>query len=304
MTRQCRQKTRPRFATQQERGAVERISDHQDWRLDIYHRLQTMPWTGLFGVLAASFVVFNFVFAVLYVLQDGSIANAAPHSLLDAFFFSVQTTATIGYGEMRPATLYANLLVTAEVLLGMTMLATATGLIFARFSRPTARVLFSNVAVIVAQDGVPTMMFRAANRRRNQILEAQVSVALLRDETSAEGVPIRRLHDLRVARQRTPMFALSWTVMHIINAESPLYGETPESLAAQNAEIVVGIIGIDETFAQTVNARHSYLADEIRWNRRFVDILGRAADGRRSIDYRRFHDTVEVRGAAPQKVKA
>ena len=263
-----------------------------------------MPWTGLFGVLAASFVVFNFIFAVLYVLQDGSIANAAPHSLLDAFFFSVQTTATIGYGEMRPATLYANLLVTAEVLLGMTMLATATGLIFARFSRPTARVLFSGVAVIVAQEGVPTLMFRAANQRRNQILEAQVSVALLRDETSAEGVSIRRLHDLPAARQRTPMFALSWTVMHVINAESPLYGETPESLAAQNAEIVVGLIGIDETFAQTVHARHSYLADEILWNRRFVDILGRAADGRRSIDYRRFHDTVEVPGAAPQKVKA
>ncbi len=284
--------------------AVLRISDHAEWHLDIYHRLLTMPWSALFVLLSAVYVVFNLVFAGFYLLQDGSIANAKPGSLADAFFFSVQTTATIGYGEMRPATLYANWLVTGEVMLGMTMLAVSTGLVFARFSRPTARVLFSKIAVIVPHEGVPTLMFRVANQRRNQILEAQVSVSILRDEVTAEGVSLRRFHDLRVARPHTPMFALSWTVMHPITETSPLHGETGDSLLRQQAEIVVGIVGIEEILSQTVHARHSYLADEILWDQRFVDILGRTADGRRSIDYRRFHDTVAVTSARPRRVKA
>lgn len=282
---------------------VELIHPRGDWPLDIYHRLLTMPWSGLFVLLSSAYFVFNLLFAGLYLLQDGSIANAKPHSLVDAFFFSVQTTATIGYGEMRPATLYGNLLVTAEVLLGLTVLAVATGLVFARFSRPTARVLFSAVAVVAAHDGVPTLMFRAANRRRNQILEAQVSVALLRDEVSGEGMAMRRFHDLKVERPRTPMFALSWTVMHKIDDRSPLSGETHETLLDQHAEIVVAIVGIDETVSQTIYARHSYAADEILWNRRFADILGRTEDGRRRVDYRRFHDTIELHPVA-HKVKA
>ncbi len=269
-------------------------NDRRRSRLDIYHRLLTMPWPALFGALSTIFVAFNLIFAGLYLLQNGSIANARPHSLTDAFFFSVQTTATIGYGDMRPATLYANLLVTIEVLAGMTMLAVATGLVFARFSRPTARVMFSRAAVIARHDGVPTLMFRAANQRRNQILEAQASVMLLRDETTGEGVPMRRFHELLVVRPRTPVFVLTWTVMHPIDEASPLYGETRQSLIDRHAEIVVGIAGIDETFSQTIHARHSYRADEILWNRRFADILGHAGAGPRSIDYGRFHDTVEI----------
>jgi len=284
--------------------AVKRIGKRSDWRLDAYHHLLTMRWSTLFAVMLAVYVLLNLVFAGLYLLQDGSIANARPHSLADAFFFSVQTTATIGYGEMRPATLYANLLVTAEVLAGMTTLAVATGLVFSRFSRPTARVLFSRIAVVAPHEGVPTLMFRAANQRRNQILEAQVSVSVLRDEVSGEGVAMRRFHDLRVSRPRTPMFALSWTVMHPIDETSPLYGETPESLARQHAEIVVGMLGVDETVSQTIYARHSYLAHEILWNRRFVDILGRTETGRPTIDYRLFHDTAETPPPMPHRVKA
>jgi len=275
-----------------------------DWRRDTYHWLLTMRWSALLAALVVSFVLLNLAFAGLYLLQTGSIVNARPGSLLDAFFFSVQTTATIGYGDMRPGTLFANFIVTGEVLVGMVCLAMATGLVFARFSRPTARVLFSNVAVVTPHDGVPTFMFRAANQRRNRILEAQVSVSLLRDEVSVEGVPMRRFHDLHVARARTPMFALSWTVMHPINEASPLYGENRESLIARNAEIVIGVVGIDETVSQTIHARHFYLADEILWNRRFVDILNELEGGQRSIDYRRFHDTVEAHAAAPRRMKA
>lgn len=283
---------------------VERITDRRDWRLDFYHRLLTMSWLALFLLLAAGYIVFNLVFAGLYLLQDGSIANARPHSFADAFFFSVQTMPTVGYGAMRPATTYANLVMTGEVLLGMTGLAVATGLVFARFSRPTARVMFSKVAVVAPYDGVPSLMFRAANQRHNQILEAQVSVMLLRDETSEEGVSMRRFHDMRVARPHTPMFALSWTVIHPIDEESPLYGESRESLSRAHAQVVVSIVGIDETFSQTVHARHSYDADEIHWNRRFADIVGATTDGRRSIDYRRFHDTVEIENGRQRAVSA
>ena len=288
---------------------VERISELGQWPFDFYHRLLTTPWWMLFLVVAATYIVFNLIFAALFMLQDGAIANARPHSFTDAFFFSVQTMATIGYGEMRPETFYANLLVAIEVLLGMTGLAIASGLVFARFSRPTARVMFSQVAVVASHDGVPSLMFRAANQRRNQILEAQVSVMLLRDEISSEGIEMRRFHDMAVSRPRTPAFALSWTVIHPIDEASPLAGESRESLMRSHAQILVNIIGVDETFAQTIYARHSYDAADIRWNHRFADILGRADDGHRQIDFRRFHDTVEVADAAHgdkphRKVKA
>ncbi len=284
--------------------SVERILDPQDRQLDIYHTLLTVPWWGLFLIVALAYATFNLAFGVLYLLQDGSIANAAPHSFADAYFFSVQTMATIGYGEMRPATVYANILVSTEVLLGMTGLAMVTGLVFSRFSRVTARVMFSSVAVIVPYDGVPTLMFRAANQRRNQILDAQVTMMLIRDEVNTEGHAMRRFHDLPVARPRTPMFALTWTVMHPIDERSPLYGSTRDSLLREHAQIIVTIVGTDESFSQTVHARHIYEADAVQWNRRFSDILGTTADGRRSVDYRLFHETAEVHSVSPRVVKS
>jgi inward rectifier potassium channel len=288
---------------------VERISRRRDRPIDVYHHLLTIPPWALFVVLVAVYAAFNLVFAVLFVLQTGGIAHAAPGSFADAFFFSVQTMATIGYGNMHPVSIYTNILVAIEVLLGMTGLALATGLVFARFSRPTARVMFSRVAVVIDHDGVPCLMFRAANQRRNQILEAQVTLMLLRDEVTGEGMEMRRFHDMEVSRPRTAMFALSWTIIHPIDASSPLYGESRESLLRSHSHIVVSISGIDEIFSQTVYARHTYEANEIRWNHRFADILTRAEDGHRQIDYRRFHDTVEAqeraRVEAPsRKVKA
>ncbi len=278
-------RTRPRGGRQRR---------HTDAGFDLYFGLLTMPWSGFFGLLALFYFVFNVAFALLYLVTGDGIGNARPGVFADAFFFSVQTMATIGYGQMYPQSLAANLLVCFEVLLGMSGLALATGVIFARFSRPTARVLFSQMAVIAPYDGVPTLMFRAANQRRNQILEAQVSVALLRDEETGEGTVMRRFHDLPLMRARTPMFSLTWTVMHPIDEKSPLYGVTTETLAAENAEIVVALIGLDATVSQTVQARHSYFASEIVWNRRFADIISRGEDGSRIIDYRRFHDLAEL----------
>jgi inward rectifier potassium channel len=261
---------------------------------DLYHAMLTVSWPTLCCGLALLYILCNLVFAVLYLIQPGSIANAAPGSLLDTFFFSVETMSTIGYGNMVPATLYANLLMTLEAMLGIAVFALAAGIVFARFSRPTARVLFSEVAVVTPFDGVPTLMFRCANERRNRILEAEVRVYFAREETSAEGTTMRRTYDLALVRSRNPLFTLSWTVMHPIDARSPLYGIDPDFLASWDAGIVITLTGTDETLSQPVIARHSYRADQILWGRKFVDILDQLEDGQRVVDYRRFHDTEEA----------
>ena len=261
---------------------------------DLYHRTLRMGWCSLFAVVLLFYIVANAVFALLYMLDLEGIGNARPGSFWDAFFFSVETFATIGYGQLYPATFYANLVMTIETAVGILFVAIATGLVFARFSRPTARILFSQVAVIGPYNGRPVLSFRLANQRRNQILQAEVAATLLRDEVSAEGVAIRRFYDLKLARYRTPVFAMTFTVMHDIDRDSPLYGCDAALLAEHNAELIVTASGLDETIAQRVNARTSYLSDEIRWGHRFVDISGWTEDGRRVIDYRRFHDTVSV----------
>ncbi len=188
----------------------------------------------------------------------------------------------------------ANLIMTFETFVGLVYVALATGLVFARVSRPTARVAFSKVAVVNDFDGAPTLMFRAANRRANHIFEAEVMVSVVRDAVTREGQHIRRFEELRVVRSRTPMFALSWTVMHTIDESSPLFGATQESLAEQQAEIVVVMSGVDDRFAQRVHARYSYTAEEIAWGKRFQDILSIGSTGRRVVDYRRFHDVLDA----------
>jgi inward rectifier potassium channel len=258
---------------------------------DLYHKTLRIGWCRFLLGGAVFYIGANVVFAALYLLQPGAIANARPGSFMDAFFFSVQTVASIGYGRMYPATLYANLVMTAEAASGLLFLALATGLIFARFSRPTARVLFSRVAVIGPHNGRPTLSFRLANQRQNQILQAEVAANLLRDEETAEGVTLRRFYELKLTRYRTPVLAMTFTVMHEIDDDSPLWGVTTASLAAQNAELVITASGIDETIAQRVHARASYLPHEILWGHRFVDVIGWTEGGRRVIDYHRFHDT-------------
>ena len=257
---------------------------------DLYHRVLNLPSGMLLLLLAAVYLLANTLFGLLYMLDPGGVANARPGSFADGFFFSVQTLGTVGYGAMSPKSTYANLIVTLEAFFGVVMVAVATGVIFAKVSKPTARVMFSRVAVITAFDGVPTLMLRAANQRRNQILEAEVTLSLARQVTNAEGLTMRQFQELRVTRQRSPLFALSWLVMHPLNEASPLYGCTPEGLVEEGAEVIVVLSGVDETFAQRIHARHSYLAGEILWNRRFEDILGVTPDGRRLINFHKFHD--------------
>ena len=273
---------------------VVRVGVEREWFGDLYHRILTMGWWSFFASGAGIYIASNFVFAAFYLLQPGSIVNARPGALSDAFFFSIQTMATIGYGVMAPATFYANMLMTLETAVGLMFVALTTGLVFARFSRPTARVLFSNVAVIGPYNGVPTLSIRLANQRKNQMLAAEVTMTLVRDEVSEEGELTRRFYDMALTRDRSPVFALTFRVMHPIDADSPLHGMNYEKLAEQHAEIVVIAGGVDETLVQPVNARTSYLPHEILWSHRFVDIFGWTEDGRRAIDYRRFHDTVRI----------
>ncbi len=265
------------------RGADIRIFE------DLYHYLVTASWPALIGLIAAAFTVANLVFALGYYLDQG-IENARSGSFADMFFFSVQTMATIGYGKMEPVTLFSNILVSIEALTGLLALALMTGLVFSKFSRPTARVRFSRYVVISPYDGTNSLMIRAANMRANRIVEANIHVVLARQETTVEGDSIRRLHDLTMTRSRSAMFALSWTAVHRIVEGSPLFGQTRESMADCQPELIVSITGLDESFSQNVHARYTYELDEIQWDARFADVLVFHPDGSRSVDYTRFDD--------------
>ena len=265
-----------------------RLGDpHTPWR-DLYHLLLTISWLGFVSILLVAYLLVNGAFALAYWLGDDAIANADPNSFLDAFFFSVQTMASIGYGAMYPQTDYANFLVVVEAFVGLLFIAMATGMIFARFSVPTARIFFSNYAVIAPFNGLPCLMFRTANKRRNRILEAQIWVTLVCDEVTEEGELFRRFYDLDLIRSHTPLFALTWTAMHPVDENSPLYGENPESLRHAHAEIIVIITGLDENLSQTIHARHSFVSDEILWNHRFKDVLGWTRDGKRALNFNNF----------------
>ena len=220
----------------------------------------------------------------------GGVAGVHPGDYPAYFFFSVETISTVGYGVMSPRSVPAHLVMTLESFVGIFNLAVATGLLFARISRPTARVMFSLKAVVTPHEGIPTLMFRAANRRRNRIVEAEVSVTLLHDWVTKEGNAIRRFDTLATLRARTPVFILSWQIMHPIDELSPLLGDTAESLAARNAEILVVVRGIDETFAQTIHARGSYAPDQIVWGAKLADIFTRDEAGMPLIDLTHFHD--------------
>jgi inward rectifier potassium channel len=260
---------------------------------DVYHFLLTSPWWVLFALILSTYLGTNAAFALLYLL-DGSIENARPGSFVDVYFFSVQTMATIGYGKMVPQSVVANVIVTVEALFGLVGLALATGLMFAKFSQPRARVLFARRAVVGTRDGVRSLMVRLANERPTGLVEAQLRLVLVRDETTLEGEPIRRVHPLPLVRSSTSVFALSWTAVHPIDDASPLRGATRESLTASRADLIASLVGLEEATAQTVHARYAWKASEVLFDHKFVDVLVVMADERRALDYARFHDVEPV----------
>jgi len=281
------------------KGSVEIRGRRRNPR-DLYHWLLTTSWP-LFGAIGLGvYLGLNTVFACLYLIDPNGIDHARPGSFADAFFFSVQTIGTIGYGVLAPKDVYANCVTTAENFLGLTFIAVATGVIFARVSRPTARVVFSKNALIVRYEGQKTLMLRAANERANQILEAEVTLTVTKSKRTAEGQVMRRFEDLKVTRSRSPLFALTWAIMHVIDETSPLYGETLATMDEEGLQIIVVLSGVDETFAQRIHARYAYLPEDILWDKRFSDVIIYDEDGRRIIDYGRFHEVEDFLWSDPQ----
>lgn len=284
------QRNDPRASFPQIQAIGRRLAPHEDF----YHWILTLTWTRFFGVTLVAFVALNALFASLFLLSPGSVKDA--NGFVEHFFFSVETLATIGYGEMSPQNHYGHTLVVIEAFVGIVFSAVVTGLTFARFARPQARILFSEKMVVTPRDGVPHLMLRMANWRRNQIVEAQLTVLVLMTETTKEGDSMRRPVALKLLREKNPMFALSWTAMHKIEEGSPFYGEgAMDKLRAMRADIFVTLYGLDETLMQTIVARFRYSLDDIIHEAKFADLLSMRDDGTRVIDYDKFHD-IELLG--------
>jgi inward rectifier potassium channel len=258
---------------------------------DVYHELLRAPWWLTLLAIAAMVLAVNVLFALAY-LATGGIANARPGSFADAFFFSVQTLGTIGYGAMYPQSTAAQAVVTAESIVSLVAIALATGIVFTKFSIPVARLEFARSVVIYLQDGVRTLAIRLANRRGNFIVEAQVRVTFIRAETTKEGLFFYRLYDLPLVRDRSSALGRSWIVLHRIADGSPLLGVTPEWLRAADVELNVAVAGTDGTTYQTMHALHRYLPEDFRFGERFADMLSPKPDGRLQLDYAKLHDTV------------
>jgi inward rectifier potassium channel len=260
---------------------------------DISHRCMTASWPAFIGGAAMVFVVFNAFFAFFYWIGDQPISNVPGGDYIDYLYFSIETLSTAGYGDMHPQTHYGHFVATVELFTGIFSMSVMTGLVFARFSRPSARLLFAENPVISDHEGHPTLMIRLANERHNIISNANARLWLFKNIISKEGQSFRRFYELPLSRNESPALALSWTLFHIIDETSPLYGLTAEDLEANNIALVVVVSGYDVVAAQTIHARKSYEYPTIRIGHRYAEILNTTEDGRLRVDYGRFHDTLE-----------
>jgi len=260
---------------------------------DISHRCMTASWPAFITGAALVFLVFNAVFALFYWIGDQPISNVPGGAYIDYLYFSIETLSTAGYGDMHPQTHYGHFIATVELFTGIFSMSVMTGLVFARFSRPNARLLFANNPVISHHEGVPTLMVRFANERHNIIGNANARLWMFKNIVTAEGHRIRRFDELQLLRNESPALALSWTLFHVLDEKSPLYRLTAEDFEAADISLAVVVSGYDVVAAQTVHARKSYQHPEIRFGHRYVDVLSTAQDGRVRIDYGRFHDTFE-----------
>ena len=257
------------------------------WR-DTYHFLMENSWPTLIGFLAFIYLVLNLIFAILFML-GGNCLGESDGSFSDSFYFSVQTLATIGFGHLYPKNGYANFIVTIEAFVGTLGTAVMTGLIFAKFSIPKAKVLFSKHVTITTHNGKKALKLRLANNRGNQLVEGRITVSVLMNETNSEGEFLRRIRDLQLDRNTTPVFVLSWLITHIIDESSPLYDLSADQFDKNDLQIIVSFVGLDDTSGQTMHARHLYRHRDVAWNARLADFFGTDSDGRRYLDYSKFH---------------
>jgi inward rectifier potassium channel len=262
-----------------------------DWR-DTYHLILTLSWPGFAAFVFGIYLLINLGFATLYILDPRSVAEMSP--FFDAFFFSVETLATVGYGHMYPDSLYGHLVTMLEIMVGLFGLAVITGLIFVRFSRPTARMHFSKVAVIAPFDGVPTLMIRLANLRHQAMVEPEFRMILMRDVVTAEGEEVRRFRSLKLEFDHLIAFPAVLTIRHRIDEQSPLFGMTPEDFQQQDVRILASIVGVDTVIVAPVQSLRDYNYDQIEWNRRFVEIYDQNEEGDWTVDYGRIDETEDT----------
>jgi len=260
---------------------------------DISHRCLTASWPSFIIGAAAVFVVFNAVFAAFYWIGDQPVSNVFHNNYIDYLYFSIETLSTAGYGDMHPQTHYGHFVATVELFTGIFSMSVMTGLVFARFSRPRARLLFANYPVISNHEGRPTLMIRFANERHNIIGNATARLWFLRNVTSEEGHFSRRFTELALVRNEHPALALTWTLYHIIDPTSPFHELDADNLKAAHAALVVVVSGYDIVAAQTIHARMTYDHTDIRFGQRYADILETFDDGRVRIDYSKFHETLD-----------
>jgi inward rectifier potassium channel len=270
---------------------------------EAFHLLARTSWPMFCLIFVVWYLLLNAIFGTLYCLDRGGIENARPGSFFDAFMFSVQTIATIGYGHMVPKSTFANMIVLTESIVAFLGMSLWTGLAFSRFSRPTAHVLFSKVAVVTTDDAAPTLMFRVANGRGNRIIDASISVTMLKSEINQEGVAWRRQITLPLVRDRSPVFALTWTVLHRIDAGSPLADLAAPANVRMTPQLVVSLTGIDDTFGQPIHATYYYDAPAILSGQRFVNMATNEPGGRLILDFELF-DAVEDDGSKRSTQKA
>ncbi len=266
------------------------------WK-DVYFNAMTASWSMFIAALAVAFVGLNFVFALIYDLGDKPIANAG-EGLSDLFFFSVETISTVGYGDMHPQTAYGHIVATTENFIGLMLIAMMTGLVFARISRPRARILFARYPVVTPYNGVPTLMFRLANARSNFISEATAKTWMIGPSVSLEGKRLVGFQPMRLLKSENPTLALSWVLFHPIDGDSPLYGMDEETLTASEINFVVSIVGFDETSSQIVHARDVIAAQDVRFGHEYEDIIWVDEEGMRHIDYAKINETRPVVQAA------
>jgi inward rectifier potassium channel len=261
---------------------------------DTYHLVLNLSWPGFACLVFGIYLLINIVFATLYLLEPHAIAEMAPGSFFGAFFFSVETLATVGYGHMYPETFYGHLIAMLEIMVGMFGLAVITGLIFVRFSRPTARMHFSKVAVIAPFDGSPNLMIRVANLRHQAMVEPEFRMFLGRDTITAEGDEVRRFRSLKLEFDHLIAFPAVLTVRHQIDRTSPLFGMTPEDFQQQDIRIVASIVGVDTVIVAPVQSFGDYSYEQIEWNRRFVEIYDQNEQGQWTVDYGRIDETEDI----------
>jgi inward rectifier potassium channel len=255
---------------------------------DLYHLWLRTTWPRAISLIATWYLLVNALFALVY-MRVGGVANSRG-DFFDSLFFSVETMGTIGYGEMTPATRVAHSVVMLESVTSLLLTALATGLVFAKFSLPMSRLAFSTNLTISPMNGVPTLALRIGNERANVIAEARMKLGLVRTEVTREGVTMYRLQDLKLVRDSSQALTRSWTVMHVIDESSPLFGMTPETLASNEVEFLASVVGTDDTSLQPVHGRHRYLDRDVIWGARHVDILSEGDDGQILMDVRRFHE--------------